>query len=263
MAYVLVFIFGAVVGSFLNVVILRYNTGFSPFKGGSKCFSCGKNLRWHELVPIFSFLIQRGRCRGCGSKISWQYPTVELLTGLLFLLFFFNYRSGTSIIFILYCWVVVSLLVVIAVYDFRHQIIPNLFVWLFNALAFISVFGILNLEFVSNFEFRISDLWPRLLAGICFFSFFALLWLVSKGRWMGFGDAKLALGLGWMLGPEKTLLALLFSFWLGAIVGLMLMALKSNKFGLKSKIPFGPFLALGSVMALLIDFNIFNLILLR
>src|SRR3989339_930062 len=84
----IVFCFGAIIGSFLNVVTLRLGTGESVVSGGSKCFSCGKKLKWIELVPIFSFLIQKGRCRECKSKISLQYPAVEILTGLVFLLIF-------------------------------------------------------------------------------------------------------------------------------------------------------------------------------
>src|SRR3989344_4754529 len=79
----IVFVFGATIGSFLNVVIYRYNSGVSPLRGRSQCFACGKTLAWYELVPIVSFFIQRGRCRGCGVKLSWQYPAVEALTGVI------------------------------------------------------------------------------------------------------------------------------------------------------------------------------------
>ena len=88
---ILFFIFGTIVGSFLNVLILRYNTGISAARGRSFCFSCGKNLNWLELVPVLSFLFQKGKCRGCKSKISWQYPLVECLTGLLFVGVFLRY----------------------------------------------------------------------------------------------------------------------------------------------------------------------------
>ena len=82
----MIFILGLIIGSFLNVVIMRLNTGESMIKDGSRCFSCGKNLKWYELVPVFSFIAQRGRCRECGSRISWQYPIVELITGVVFTL---------------------------------------------------------------------------------------------------------------------------------------------------------------------------------
>lgn len=141
-----VFIFGTIVGSFLNVVILRYNSGESIIKNSSKCFSCRERLKWYEMIPVLSFIFQRGRCRHCKSKISWQYPIVELLTGLVFLLIFlkFQFTLVTS-----YYFVVFSILIIISVYDLRHQIIPNLLVYIFDILAF------LNLLLITNYELRI------------------------------------------------------------------------------------------------------------
>jgi len=135
----IIFFFGAVIGSFLNVVILRYNTGGSLFKKRSRCFSCQKKLNWYELIPIFSFFIQKGKCKGCGSKISWQYPVVEFLTGFLFLTatWKLSFQVEAELLF---AWLIISLLIVIAVYDFRHKIIPNSFVWMFNLLAFLGLF---------------------------------------------------------------------------------------------------------------------------
>ena len=257
MTYVLVFIFGTIIGSFLNVVILRYNTGNSIFKGRSRCFSCSKTLEWYELIPGLSFLIQRGKCRKCKTKISKQYISVEIITGALFLSVFYIQHS---IFNILYLWVLVSLLIIISVYDLRHFIIPDLFVWLFNFFAFFSVFGILNFDFVSNFEFRISDFGLNILSGLLFASFFALLWFVSKGKWMGFGDAKLALGLGWFLGLFNTLWAFAFSFWIGSIFSIFLLIFKKGKITLKSRIPFAPFLVAGTLLSFFLDIgDIFHL----
>jgi leader peptidase (prepilin peptidase)/N-methyltransferase len=140
--YILIFLFGAVIGSFLNVVILRHNSSQSILKGGSRCFLCGKKLRWHELVPILSFVIQKGKCRGCGSKNSIQYPLIEITTGLLYLLIFnfqfsiFNEFSMDLIFNTIYLWLLTSLLIVIAVYDLRHMIIPNKIVWFFSGGSF-------------------------------------------------------------------------------------------------------------------------------
>jgi len=244
MIYVFIFVFGAIIGSFLNVVILRYNTGESLFRRGSRCFVCAKRLKWYELIPIFSFLIQKGRCRECGSRISIQYPVIEIMTGLLFLVV--TWKLGFQVeAELLFGWLIVSLLIIIAVYDFRHKIIPNAFVYSFIILAFLNLF-------------RISEIWPNFLAGVAFFSFFALLWAVSKGKWMGFGDAKLALGLGWLLGAEKTIWAFLFSFWLGGIVSIFLLIL-NRKTTMKSKIPFGPFLIVGALLALFLNIDILQI----
>jgi leader peptidase (prepilin peptidase)/N-methyltransferase len=245
----LIFIFGTIIGSFLNVVILRHNTGESVIYSGSRCFSCGKRLSWYELIPIFSFLIQKGRCRKCKSRISWQYPIVEFITGLLFLAV--AWKLGFQLeVGIPYYWLIFSLLIVISVYDLRHQIIPSVFVYFFIFLSFLNLFRI------SDFGFRISIVWSNLFAGIAFLAFFALFWLVSKGKWMGLGDAKLALGIGWSLGAIHGLIAMLFSFWAGALTGIFLLLFAGRKFTIKSRIPFGPFLVLGMMIAFLFGGNI-------
>ena len=252
MTSIFIFLFGAVIGSFLNVVILRLNTGQSIVFGRSRCFSCAKKLRWYELLPIVSFVLLRGKCANCKTKISWQYPITEITTGLLFLLIF-NFQpaspAGGFSIFnyfnIFYLWAVFSLLIIIAVYDYRHQIIPNLFVWIFNGLAFLNLWN-----FFGNRKLEIENLdFDGLLAGFILFAFFALLWAISKGKWMGFGDAKLALGIGWLLGTTKGITAITLAFWIGAIVGVALLYFSKNKYGLKSSVAFGPFMILGTAIS--------------
>ena len=246
-AGIVVFIFGAVVGSFLNVVILRLNTGKSIVSGRSKCFNCAKKLRWYELLPVISFVFLRGKCSACRAKISWQYPLVETTTGLSFLLIS-NLKSQISNLDIVYFWVVFSVLIIIAVYDYRHQIIPNLLVWIFNGLAFLWLFNFQNL--FENWPLKIENFdFNGLLSGFILFAFFALLWGVSKGKWMGFGDAKLALGIGWLLGITKGITAITLAFWIGAIVGVLLVYLNKSKYGLKSSIAFGPFMILGTAVS--------------
>ncbi|MEW5908142.1 MAG: prepilin peptidase [Patescibacteria group bacterium] len=249
--YLFIFAFGAIVGSFLNVVILRYNTNEPILKGKSRCFSCNKNLKWYELIPIVSFIIQGGKCRECKSKISWQYPIVEILSGIVFLsVFSINYQilNNLSLYFILstlYYLAIFSLLIVIAVYDLRHQIIPDFFVYSFDVLAFFA-------PLVTSYKLQVTSF----LAGILFFSFFGLLWLASRGRWMGFGDAKLVLGMGWLLGFYKGLWALLFAFWIGAIVGIFLVLFSKKRYNLNSAIPFGPFLVLGTLISFLVKISV-------
>mgnify|MGYP001584884305 CR=1 FL=1 len=252
-----IFLFGAAIGSFLNVVILRLNTGQPIISSRSKCFSCAKKLRWYELLPIASFVLLRGKCSACKTKISWQYPMVETITGLIFLQIFnfqfsiFNEFSFYFLLSTFYFLIVFSSLIIIAVYDYRHQIIPNLFVWIFNFLAFFNLFfdfDNLDLFRISDFGFRILN-WNNLSAGFILFAFFALLWGISRGRWMGFGDAKLALGIGWLLGMSKGIAAVTLAFWLGAIVGVALLYFSKHKYGLKSSIAFGPFMILGTAIS--------------
>lgn len=216
---VLVFIFGMIIGSFLNVVIYRFNTG-RGLGGRSMCFSCNRTLNPTELVPFFSFVFQKGRCAKCKTKLSWQYPAVELLTGFLFALSFVRVFSMTPYGFIFnvpFVWIVMSLLVVIIVYDLRHKIIPDQFSYFFAVLTFFRIFVSLD---GNNIIFPSTAV---LFAGPLLALPFYLIWMVSKGRWMGLGDAKLSLGLGWFLAVYaptfspiiSNISVFLYSFWIG------------------------------------------------
>ena len=245
-----IFVFGLLVGSFLNVVILRFNTGMSISRGRSACFACGKGLAWYELLPLASFLVQKGRCRGCEARISWQYPLVELATAFGLVAAYLSARSvlGFALIAALICFYIV-----IFVYDFRHKIIPDFFSYGAALIALCMV----ALDWRSSGSL---DLF-RLLAGPCFFLFFWFFWFISKGRWMGLGDGKLALSIGWALGLSAGVSALLLSFWIGAIVALAIMAFqrvfhRSKALGMKSEIPFGPFILLGFALVLLFHIDI-------
>ncbi len=273
--FLLFFILGTIIGSFLNVVVLRYGT--KTLSGRSLCFSCGKALRWFELVPLVSFFIQKGRCRGCKSGISWQYPLVELTTGLIFaaifwkhlsLLSLFSYSVILSLVIQLLLW---SLLIALSVYDIRHKIIPDTLVY---SACLIALF----LFLISYFLSSIAS--PRdLIAGPLLSAPFAALWFFSKGRAMGLGDAKLILLFPWFLGLAKGLSALIIGFWLGAAVSLGALFLKSavnylprrccptfrgklKHLGMKTEFPLGPFLVLGLLLVYLFSFDVTGLSLL-
>lgn len=242
----IIFLLGLIFGSFANVIILRLNTGDGLIFKPSRCFLCGSRLRWFELIPIISFLVLRGRCAHCKSRISWQYPAVELSSGLLFLSIYLIQGMPLDFGFVLsalFFW----LLLVISVYDLRHKIIPNGLVYLASGVSLLFVVV----------DSGYWNLIPHLLSGSGLFVFFALLWLISKGRWMGFGDAKLALAIGIMLGWPLSLTALLFSFWLGALFGLIFIVFKNYRgstsvgLALKTQIPFGPFLFIASLIIFL------------
>ena len=226
----------------MNVFILRYNTGLSFAKGRSKCFSCGKELLWYELIPIVSFLFLKGKCSECKSKISFQYPLVEFATGLIFVLIF--WKAGLTILLPFYLFLG-ALLIAISIYDFMHKVIPDGMVFTFDTVALISLF--VKFGFLNSFHLPFL---LDLLAGPILFSFFAFLWFISSGRWMGFGDAKLALGVGWFLGISCGITAIMLAFWIGAIISILLMGLQKlnlSHLGLtiKSEIPFAPFIILG------------------
>ena len=249
------FIFGLIVGSFLNVVICRYNTDRS-LGGRSACMSCQNKLSWYELIPLFSFLALRGRCFNCQSKISAQYPLVEFITGLIFTGLFLKFQDAffysTFIFFVIFIYYALafSILMVVSSYDFRHKIIPDLLVFIFGILAFIGLF-FFN---ASGFYPHIPSL-SEFLSGVLIAAPFAFIWLVSAGRAMGLGDAKLALGLGWLLGFSRVLSAAVVGVWSGAIIGLFLVFFK--KYGIKSEIPFAPFLIFGAFLAFFFELHLF------
>ncbi|MFA6325241.1 MAG: prepilin peptidase [Candidatus Paceibacterota bacterium] len=251
-------VFGLIIGSFLNVVIFRLNTE-KGFHGRSKCMNCRKQLYWYELFPLFSFLLLNGRCKHCKTRISFQYPLVELLTGVVFALLFLKFQNifyTNALIFagtMAYYASMFSVLIVIAIYDIRHKIIPDILALIFGILAFAGLFIFSPLGFDPHIPTILE-----FLSGVIIATPFALIWLFSKGVWMGLGDAKLAIGLGWLLGLSRVLSGVVVSFWSGAIIGLLLIAF-SKKHSIKSEIPFAPFLVLGAILAFLFELHLFPL----
>lgn len=261
------FIFGLIIGSFLNVVIFRFNTERS-FGGRSGCMSCQKKLTWYELIPVFSFFSLSGRCRDCKTKISFQYPLVEFITGLIFALLFLKFSAGggpalggqfsffTSFFIINYAYYATafSILIVIAVYDSKHKIIPDILAFVFGVLAFAGLF-FLNPSGFLGFSLHIPTL-LGFFSGPIIAAPFAFFYLVSSGRWMGLGDAKLAIGLGWLLGLPLALSGVVFAFWIGSVVGIALVIF-SKKYKMKSELPFAPYLVLGAFLAFIFNLSLF------
>jgi len=278
------FIFGAIIGSFLNVVIFRFNTGVS-LGGRSGCFSCGRKIKWFDLIPIWSFLNLGGRCRSCKSRLSLQYPTVEMMTGFLFLATFLKYFSfgfplELSIIYLpdyiqagfLFSidLFVLCLLVVIAVYDLKHKIIPDSLVFLFCVLAFGRLLFSVEISSLFYFPYLLD-----LLAGPILALPIALLWFISGGRWIGLGDAKLAIGIGWFLGFSLGVSAMIVGFWIGAVVGVLLVCISklarvssvrrlllnagAKHLTMKSEIPLAPFLILGFMLVYFFNIDVLGL----
>lgn len=246
------FVLGTIIGSFLNVVAFRYNTGMT-LNGRSKCFSCGHGLHWHELIPIFSFFVQKGKCKKCKSKISWQYPLIEVTAGLIFLMIFFYFppvsvQASVDTIFYL---LITCILLVITVYDIKHKIIPDPLVYTFAIVAFAKLF------ISPEFSFVIPET-MAMLAGPILALPFALMWLLSKGTWMGFGDAKLVLGIGFVLGLMPGLSAIVLAFWIGAVASVLWMYIVMRKFKSHYEIPFGPYLILGMYLVLFFGINVID-----
>ena len=245
MTVIILFVFGLIVGSFLNVLGLRWNSGLS-IGGRSFCVSCHKKLNWWELVPVISFVGLRGKCSGCQTKISWQYPLIELWTALLFI------SITNYLVLIVFC-----IYVVITIYDFRHKIIPD-------ALSYSALVLAIIFRFLQTSSSALD--W---FVGPILFVFFALTWLISKGRAMGFGDAKLSLSIGLLLGATNGFSALVLAFVIGSVASLAYMAMiklfnplfkGAKKLTMKSEIPFAPFLILGAWIALIYNLDLLHVL---
>jgi leader peptidase (prepilin peptidase) / N-methyltransferase len=260
--FVFIFLLGTIIGSFLNVVIYRFNTGKSIAKGRSICMNCNQNLRWYELVPLFSFLIQGGKCRHCKSKISLQYPIVEIITGFIFTLIFFKFlpilffAPALFSIYVIYFVFIFSILVVISIYDLKHKIIPDKLVFIFIIASFINIF--INPQIFGSF-FALPNIFS-LISGPLLALPFVLIWFLSKGRLMGLGDGKLILGIGWLLGVSQGIFSIILAFWIGAFVSIIMMIVSKKKIGMKTEIPFAPFLIVSTFVAFLFSLDLSFLI---
>lgn len=257
--YSLVGVLGLVIGSFLNVWLYRFHTNKSVM-GSSHCLSCGRLLQWYELLPVISYLALQGRCRGCTSYIPFRYMLVELATASLFLASFYIY--GPSLIFLV-SLLVVSICVMMLVYDLYHLIIPNELVIALTIIAPVFIY------LQTDTALTLSDWVNHVVSGVIASSFYGLLWFVSKGRWLGFGDVKLAFPLGAMVGLVGVFSLLVLSFWIGAALSLVYLGLlwvwRRGQTGLpfrvvpitiKSAVPFAPFLLLAFFFVLWLEIDV-------
>jgi leader peptidase (prepilin peptidase)/N-methyltransferase len=250
------FILGLCVGSFLNVVVYRYQTGAKIANDRSRCMSCGKTLTPLMLVPLLSFLFQKGRCAYCRTKLSLQYPVTEALMGVITLAV--SFRSGLfssepslpTLLLFLSALTFFAVLLAVTVYDWKHKIIPDRF------SVILSVTGLLYAVLGTCYGDR--HFLPSLITGLSIAFPFAFLWFVSRGRWMGLGDAKLALGLGFFLGYPVGASIPVLAFWLGTIPAFALLLFRRG-ITMKSEIPFGPFLALSTFILYVTPIDILQL----
>ncbi len=251
--YTIYGMFGLILGSFLNVLVLRHNA--HSVLGRSGCAVCGAALSWYELIPILSWVFQKGVCRTCGSNISIQYPLVELAVASWFVLIASTPISLLEQGIMLFVGVV---LIAIAVYDIRHTIIPDQWVWGFVVAAVV----------YSSVVFATGEraLLDACISGIVIAAPIWALWFFSRGMAMGFGDVKLALGIGYVTGLSSGVYTLGLAFIFGAVVGVSIIAYQrmrplllqvinarplkpyARTLTMKSEIPFGPFLVAAVVI---------------
>ena len=238
-------IIGLVTGSFLNVVILR-GAANEKLSGRSHCPFCKQKLSIKELIPVASFFAQKGQCLRCKEKISWQYPLVEILTAIVFTItvwiftkniFWPDFYNSISLILFL---IGLSAAIVITVADLRFKIIPN------GPLLVLLGLGI-YLTAQKWYYYGVKSAGADFAASFTLALFLGSIWFFSKGKMMGFGDPKLIFATSLVLGFPTSITAFIFTFWLGGVVSLGLLALRT--YGLKSQIPLGPFIIAGSLLA--------------
>ena len=228
--YLVIFLYGIVIGSFLNVCIYRIPNKENIVTTRSHCMSCGHQLKWYELLPLISFVVQKGKCRECGTKLSVQYPLIEGLNGVLYVITF--YINGLTIDSLLYC-LLISALLALSVIDERTHEIPIGF------NIFILCLGIIMT--VLHY-----DDWLNHVIGFFAVSvFIEIIIIVTRGRGMGGGDMKLMATAGLMLGWKEIILAFILGCILGAIIHVLRMKVK----GAERVLAFGPYLSLGILVS--------------
>ncbi|MCZ8542134.1 prepilin peptidase [Psychrobacillus psychrodurans] len=228
----LFFLYGLIFGSFFNVVGLRIPKKESIVRPSSHCTVCDRRLTIKDLVPVFSYVFLKGKCRGCGTKIHWVYPVMELVTGLLFAFAYyqlgFTLELAVALLFI-------SLLVIITVSDIAYMLIPDkILIFFLTPLIVLRVFV------------PLSPWWDSIIGAFVGFGVLFLIAVVSKGG-MGGGDIKLFFVIGLVLGWIPTLLTLFLASIIGTVVGII--SLRRTKQGRKTPIPFGPSIAIAAIIS--------------
>jgi len=248
---IIIFVLGLCFGSFVNMLVYRtaeryelkvcqvYKVHQVKNKSRSFCDYCGRQLKWYENIPVFSWLILKGRTKCCHKKLPLSYPIVEMLMGILFLIYYFKFNIfENNILFWILGLIIIVLLMFSTVFDLKYMILPD-----FSTVILI----ILAVIFLFVETPCVASLQDNILSALVASGFLLILNLITKGNGMGMGDVKLAVFMGLFLGYPKTIIAFYVAFIVGAIWGLILMIFK--KATKKSQVPFGPFMILGFFVA--------------
>lgn len=248
---ILAFIYGASLGSFANLVADRLRVK-TVLKGRSQCLHCSHKLTWKELVPIVSFLYQKGRCKKCKTKLSYSYLWSEVLSGLLISILptvIANqvdvFTSPSALIYGVFLFFIfsisIALCMAIVIYDLRHMLVP-----LELALVLLIIGMVATLARQYFYHFNIFDFFSGVIVAFPYL----LMYLISKGKWVGMGDVFMYAALGFLIGLPMGASMFFYSVWIGSLVALMLMILHKKDYNLKSEIPFTPFIVIGFLLAL-------------
>jgi prepilin signal peptidase PulO-like enzyme (type II secretory pathway) len=252
MILIFVFIFGLIIGSFLNCLIWRLHTGEGMWNR-SYCPKCRQMIAWYDNIPLLSFLLLKGKCRHCHGAISWQYPIIEFVTGILFVAVFYlnnelrimNYEFfSLSIIQLIRDWFIIAVMIIIFIYDLRWYLILDIVTLPACAIIFI-------LNIWLGFD------WLNLIfSGIIGSSFFLLQYAISKGKWIGGGDIRLGLLIGLSLGWPNVILAIFLAYLIGSLAAIPMLIMKKKDW--KSEIPLGIFLSTAAIITLFWGDKILN-----
>jgi leader peptidase (prepilin peptidase)/N-methyltransferase len=248
--FLLTFVFGACVGSFVNVLIDRTILGENWVSGRSHCDGCGKTLAWYDLIPILSFILYRGKSRCCKTLLSYRYPIVEMLVGLLFVwwlvvgFWFFRLVSAPLIMVQPGFWLITGIiLAILALADLFYGVVLMPIVWLGSSITLIY-----RLVLWYYGAHQLADVQNAVVLGITFYSFFWLLYKLTRGKGMADGDMYIAFYMGILLGWPRGMVAMILSFVIGALVGVFLIVSKLRS--RKDTLPFVPFMVTAMAIAL-------------
>lgn len=233
---------GAICASFVGVIAERAYTGQTWKRGRSRCNSCREDLSARDLVPVLSWVLSCGRCRRCKVRVPVLYVVLELLMGGLFYGAYLTLGLGLPLVAFL---ISLLLLLFIVLYDLRHTIVP--LAAAFWLIAFGALFGFLSAPTIAAFGVSV-------LVSICVAAFFFLLFLLSRGRAMGLGDTPVAFGLSLLVGSQAVS-GVLFSFWIGGLIGICILVLRREGPRMGIEVPFVPFLAAGYLLAFFTQWN--------
>lgn len=232
--YFAIFFIGLCIGSFINVILFRLDRKGGIMAGRSECPKCLKQLKWYDLIPLLSYFKLRGKCRYCKKEISYIYPLTEAVTASMVTLYFL--ANGFDFSFASWFYLsVIIMFIVLAFFDALYLILPDKIV--FTAIGTALLYDVI---------FRRPELHNLLLSGFLFSLAFAIIYLVSRGKWMGFGDVKLVLAIGLVLGYPLGLAAMVVAVWTAALLGIILLLLK--KATRKTALPFGSFLSASTII---------------
>ncbi len=252
MFYLISFFYGAAIGSFVQVVATRLNVA-PIIRSRSKCLSCGSALAPSDLVPIFSYLFLRGKCRYCHVPYGKEALLIESLFGGVFVLlyhFILAYQTPAFFVFwVVYYTFLFIALGVIALYDYRHSYVPVFFLTLFSLLSLV----MMGMRYMHDPSFSV------LLGPLVVSLPFLIVWLVTKGRALGFGDVLLYISVGGFFGIEQGLAVLFISVWLGALVGSYIYFSRRRKGNMNTAIPFVPYIVAAFLIVLFTDMDIFSI----